>query len=401
MGCWVPIVSFLCLIFVSESSAFAQNAPICSPATGALSDKVPVYILQQAAREAEKAFRRDRSITKDDYLEALRKFVILRVAKAEANRKTQGAYVIEAAAIKFFEKQIFDQLGDLVGWEEAPDLIASWEQGATAEEKEELLKRYAISVTTYRRLFADLAKAKGLPEIIQMAAAKNESFEFVEFSAGEFVMGSPLTEWGHLSNEEQRRVVITKPFEMAKTEVTQLQWYLVKGDVPSYFNGPRLEYLFEAKNPLSINRPVETVSFNDVQDYIRRLNELDPKYNYRLPTEAEWEYAARAGGTSAYSVAGYIWEYADSGSATTSIVASRKPNLKGLYDVHGNVWEWCEDWYSDSSTEKVDPTGPKSGSVRVVRGGDFYWSWRSAMRFYNKPENRNKNVGFRLVRTPK
>lgn len=410
---WFRIFAALIFTSLGSLSVFAQsNSAVCPPATGGPSDKVPVVILQKGATEAAKAFEDERSITKNKYLETLRKFVILHTAKTEANRKAQEALQLEAIELAAFQQQIVTQLTNTVGAEVAEALMTSWKRGATAEEQEKILKDFAISGKTYRGLFADLAKAKGLSED-QIASAKNESFEFVEFPAGEFMMGSPSNEANRDSDEAQRRVRISKPFEIAKTEVTQLQWYLVMGNNPAYFgsrnngDGDALEYQGAS---LNMNHPVEKVSFADVQDYIRRLNEIDPKYTYRLPTEAEWEYAARAGTNSAYSfgdstlaLSEHANFYDNSGSQTRS-VASKKPNPKGLYDVHGNVWEWCGDWYCKSPTGEIDPTGPDGGSSRVMRGG----SWaldaqhlRSAYRLNASPGTRYADLGFRLVRTLK
>ena len=218
--------------------------------------------------------------------------------------------------------------------------------------------------------------------------------KFVSIRAGTFTMGSPSTESGRWNNETQHQVTLTRDFEMMTTEVTQKQWVEVMGNNPSYFKGD--------------DRPVESVSWNDVQDFITKLNQKNDGYTYRLPTEAEWEYSARAGSTTAYSygdgegsLGEYAWFYGNSGSETHA-VATKKPNSWGLYDMHGNVWEWTSDWYGSLSTSSVtDPTGASSGSYRVIRGGG--WSsyaqyLRSAYRNYWEPGNRINNVGFRLVR---
>ena len=156
------------------------------------------------------------------------------------------------------------------------------------------------------------------------------------------------------------------------------------------------------------NNPVERVSWNDAQTFIGKLNGQEGQYTYRLPTEAEWEYAARAGSTGPYSVSGAVegfgWYRANSGGKTHP-VAQLKPNRLGLYDVHGNVWEWVADWYGVyPSSDVTDPTGPASGSDRVIRGGGWYGgaqNLRSASRFSIGPVYRLSDVGFRLVRTPK
>jgi formylglycine-generating enzyme required for sulfatase activity len=160
------------------------------------------------------------------------------------------------------------------------------------------------------------------------------------------------------------------------------------------------------------NNPVETVSWKKVQTFIQRLNEHDSANKYRLPTEAEWEYAARAGTTSAYSfgddasqLGQYAW-YRDNSDSQTHPVGLKQPNPWGLYDMHGNVWEWVQDWYGDYPKNAVtSSTGPSGGERRVVRGG----SWvsvsdagflRSALRCSSTPDFYNVNVGFRLALSP-
>jgi len=418
---WFRIFAALIFTSLGSLSVFAQsNSAVCPPATGGPSDKVPVVILQKGATEAAKAFEDERSITKNKYLETLRKFVILHTAKTEANRKAQEALQLEAIELAAFQQQIVTQLTNTVGAEVAEALMTSWKRGATAEEQEKILKDFAISGKTYRGLFADLAKAKGLSED-QIASAKNESFEFVEFPAGEFTMGSPdgvtknpdgvlePKEVDRNYNEAQRKVKITKAFEIQKTSVTQLQYYLVTGTNPSHFiNADSSDYMVVNGNKLSANRPVEQVSWNDAQEFIRKLNEQDSKYAYRLPTEAEWEYAARAGTKTAYSFGNRkkdLDEYAVYNTSQTAQVASKKPNPLGLYDMHGNVFQWCKDGYCSPPKGNERPTGDDSSSYRVIRGGswsyDFPQNLRSAGRGGGLPDNLSGSVGFRLVRTPK
>jgi formylglycine-generating enzyme required for sulfatase activity len=163
--------------------------------------------------------------------------------------------------------------------------------------------------------------------------------------------------------------------------------------------------------PMNPNRPVEKVSWDDVQQYIQKLNQLDPHYNYRLPTEAEWEYAARAGTDTPYffgsdpsDLDAHGWHAGNSGDQTHD-VASLMPNPSGLYDMHGNVWEWVQDWWRVIRPQgAVDPKGPDQGSARVLRGGSngsHPQYVRSAQRFSAEPDSRNLSFGFRLIRTPK
>ena len=220
--------------------------------------------------------------------------------------------------------------------------------------------------------------------------------------AGTFTMGSPSYEPGRDTDETQHQVTLTQSFYMQTTEVTQDQWIAVMGSNPS-------------NNIGCSDCPVEQVSWNDVQTFISNLNTWG-EGTYRLPTEAEWEYAARAGTTTAF-VNGNItvtecsydpnldvmgW-YCYNSSSTQS-VAQKNPNAWGLYDIHGNVFEWCQDWYGAYPIVPVtDPTGPLSGSNRVVRGGGWYnyaERCRSAGRAADTPDSTYSGVGFRLVRNP-
>jgi formylglycine-generating enzyme required for sulfatase activity len=221
------------------------------------------------------------------------------------------------------------------------------------------------------------------------------SMEFVLIPAGEFDMGSPSNEVGRDNDEGPvHHVTISKAFYMGKYEVTQKQWRDVMGTSPSYFTGDDL--------------PVERVSWDDVQQFIQKLNEKEGTRKYRLPSEAEWEYAARAGTTTRYSfgddesvLGDYAWYNANSGSKTHE-VGQRKPNLYGLYDMHGNVWEWVQDnWHADYNGAPTDGSSWESGSNRVFRGGSWYnyaGGCRSAFRYDGDPGGRSGDLGFRLLR---
>ena len=225
--------------------------------------------------------------------------------------------------------------------------------------------------------------------------------------AGEFMMGSPETESDRLDTETQHRVSITKPFYLGVTEVTQEQYEKVMGTNPSnfYFLGPQ--------------NPVENVSWTDAVEFCRKLSAMPAEktagHLYRLPTEAEWEYACRAGTTTAYGfgddlsplerrsrVGDYGW-FEDNSDSTTHPVGEKKPNAWGLYDMHGNVYEWCQDRYGDyPSGSATDPTGATSGSYRVFRGGGWYdyaGYCRSASRDWGTPVNRGSLLGFRVLRS--
>ncbi len=224
--------------------------------------------------------------------------------------------------------------------------------------------------------------------------------KFVWIKPGTFTMGSPSSESGRDDDERQHRVTLTQGFHMQTTEVTQGQWKAIMGSNPSHFSS------------CGSDCPVEKVSWNDVQEFIRKLNQQANGARYRLPTEAEWEYACRAGSDTAYcfgnnsgDLGGYAWYYSNS-EKKTHPVARKQPNAWGLYDMHGNVWEWCQDWYDKSYYDKspsTDPEGPSSRAFRVLRGGCWNsdaGSCRSAVRSRFNPDDRDGDGGFRLVCLP-
>ena len=218
--------------------------------------------------------------------------------------------------------------------------------------------------------------------------------EFMWIPAGRFLMGSPEHEEGRSPAELQHDVWISVGFWMGKFEVTQGEWEAVMGANPSFFKdrGPSC--------------PVDSVSWFDMDEFIKRLNgrESGKGYRYRPPTEAEWEYAARAGTTGArYGELGSIAWYSGNSGRGTHLVGQKRANAWGLHDMLGNVWEWTGDWYGRYPSGSVtDPRGPSTGSYRVARGG----GWpavarfvRSAIRFSRSPGGRSSYIGFRLVRT--
>ncbi len=215
--------------------------------------------------------------------------------------------------------------------------------------------------------------------------------EFVLVSGGCYQMGDTFGD-GY-DNEKPVHEVCVDDFYMGKYEVTQREYEMVTGNNPSYFQkGPRY--------------PVEQVSWQDAQGFINKLNSRSGK-GYRLPTEAEWEYAARSGGKKEKYAGGndvdaVAWYTGNSGGGTRP-VGGKSPNGLGLHDMSGNVWEWCQDWYGSdyySKSPNINPTGPSSGSFRVVRGGSWNYSpgnVRAADRSRREPGVRNFNLGFRLV----
>lgn len=231
--------------------------------------------------------------------------------------------------------------------------------------------------------------------ILQVDLGKGVKLEMVLIPAGKFMTGSPASEKGRNENETQHEVRLTKPFYMGKYEVTQEQWQAVMGNNPSTkTKGAKL--------------PVTNVSWNDCQDYIKKLN-AKTNGGYRLPTEAEWEYACRAGTKTAYAFGDSITKSDVSfGKDSTMVVGSYKNNFFGLYDMHGNVLEFCQDWFESYQVgSEIDPKGPPMGQAKVVRGGSYHKNTnplftRSAMRFGagRSPSNSDIDLGFRLVKTP-
>jgi len=216
----------------------------------------------------------------------------------------------------------------------------------------------------------------------------------VYVEGGTFTMGATSEQDSDAYNDEKPTHQVTlSSFSIGKYEVTQAEWQAVMGTNPSQFTG-------------NSQRPVENVSWNDCQEFIRKLNAMTGK-RFRLPTEAEWEYAARGGNRSrGYKYAGsntlgnVAW-YGNNSDSKTHPVGTKSPNELGLYDMSGNVWEWCNDWLgSYSSNSQYNPIGPASGSCRVYRGGGWYcaaWSCRVSFRSIITPGDRYNNLGLRLA----
>ena len=243
----------------------------------------------------------------------------------------------------------------------------------------------ALAVAPPAAAAEDVAPPKAWTNTLGMA--------FVLVPAGSFDMGSDS---GDADEQPVRSMTIDKPFYVGQFEVTQAQWHAVMESDPGKFTD----------DP---NRPVESVSWNDTQEFIAKLNAMEPDTTYRLPTETEWEYAARAGSTAAYAFGddaaqldAYAW-YADNAGNITHPVGEKQPNAWGLHAMHGNVWEWVQNRYGPYPSEAAaESPGPPPGNRRVLRGG----SWlsptedcRSASRSHAHPAFRGAHVGFRLIRT--
>lgn len=228
-------------------------------------------------------------------------------------------------------------------------------------------------------------------------ASNSIGMEFILIPPGTFRMGGDKKLEQAEDHETPRHLVkISIAFFMGKYEVTQSQWSKIMNNNPSEF-----------KDGI---RPVERVSWNDVQAFIQKLNTKEKTNKYRLPTEAEWEYAARAGSENSYSFGSdankldqYGW-YRRNSAGETHPVGQLKPNAWGLFDMHGNVHEWCQDWFDRkyySQSPSHAPLGPSSGLAKVLRGGDWGsedWYCRCSSRSLSSPDRRSNRLGFRLIR---
>jgi formylglycine-generating enzyme required for sulfatase activity len=231
-----------------------------------------------------------------------------------------------------------------------------------------------------------------LPEVTDALGMK-----FIPIEPGKFRMGSPQGEDGRYDDETLHEVTLTRGFEIADAPVTQAQWERIMGNNPSYFIASGSE------------APVEQVSWEDAVAWCGKMTDAHPGWHYFLPTEAQWEWACRAGTVGPWNVAGATldqlgWYERNSGGKTHP-VRQKRPNAWGLYDCHGNVWEWCADWFGPYAKGALtDPTGPSDGENRVLRGGAWFNEariCRSAYRLRRRPGHRSIVIGFRPVRMKK
>jgi formylglycine-generating enzyme required for sulfatase activity len=262
----------------------------------------------------------------------------------------------------------------------------------SADEYKTRTKWIELEAGEEKRISITLTKIKPPPK---EEFTNSLGMKFVLIPAGTFQMGSPESEPDRFDNERQHQVTISRPFYLQTTPVTQGQWIKVMGNNPSYFR------------ECGEDCPVEQVSWDDAQDFLIKLNQMEKTDNYRLPTEAEWEYACRAGSTNKWcfgddevKLGEYAW-YDKNSADETHPVGQKKPNAWGLYDMHGNVYEWCQDWYGEYPAGPVtDPRGPSSREGRVLRGGSWYYLarlTRSAGRAHSYPGFRLNHIGFRVA----
>jgi formylglycine-generating enzyme required for sulfatase activity len=251
---------------------------------------------------------------------------------------------------------------------------------------------------------------EALPETVQadkeitVDLPGGEAMDMVWIEPGKFMMGSPEGQlYAKVDEFPQHQVTISQGFYLGKYEITQAQWEAVMGSQPWV---GRSYALAEGR------RPAVYITWYDAQDFIARLNQAAGTVVYRLPTEAEWEYACRAGTTTPWyfgddesELENYAWLRFNtyfSGKAYAQPIGQKGPNAWGLYDMHGNVWEWVEDWFGKYIGEpQVDPTGPATGIYKVVRSGIFMADAagvRSAFRWAGSPDFPDGGVGARLVR---
>ena len=251
--------------------------------------------------------------------------------------------------------------------------------------------------------------------------------KFVPIPAGAFTMGSPASEEGRGRDEDQVEVTISEAFYMQDTEVTQSQWLKVTGKTLTEQieskTGPigRSAKLVSEASAVGDDEPMCFVNWEDALLFCQKLTQLEKEegtlpegHLYTLPTEAQWEYACRAGTKTVFSYGNTLTSeqanfygkkpYGVEGEGVyrekTTPVKSFSPSPWGLYDMHGNLYEWCLDWYGEKAAGGTDPTGPESGDSRIIRGGTWNrvaTSCRCAYRYSSRPESRSYNIGFRVV----
>ena len=272
-------------------------------------------------------------------------------------------------------------------------LVAKAQQPAVQQATSPVVQQTVAQATPTTQTTSTTAATSPSGSVIETITVKGVSFKMVRVEGGTFTMGATNEQGSDAySNEKPAHQVTVSTYSIGETEVTQALWEAVMGNNPSNWQGKNL--------------PVERVSWEDCLTFISKLNQLTGR-RFRLPTEAEWEYAARGGSKSrGYKYSGsnniddVAW-YTNNASSKTHIVKTKQANELGLYDMSGNVWEWCQDWYSSySSGSQSNPTGAASGANRVIRGGS--WSFnaklsRSSFRLNITPTYRYYFLGLRLA----
>ena len=257
------------------------------------------------------------------------------------------------------------------------------------------LEACEAKIQKLQKKLQELSEPKKKEERDQVFTVDGVSFKMIRVEGGSFMMGSPDNNPDAYDDEKPLHEVTLSDYYIGETQVTQALWKAVMGKNPSRFKGD--------------NNPIEEVSWTDCQEFINKLNTKTGR-TFRLPTEAEWEYAARGGNKSRgdkYAGSDNIDEvawYGNNSERVTHPVKQKKANELGLYDMSGNVWEWCQDWFGRyGSGKETDPMGSSESSYRVLRGGS--WSdgaqscrvaYRVAYRDYGAPDSRNR-IGFRLA----
>ena len=383
--------------------------PICEDCLNAEQERLREVAERKVQMEREKEERLERERKEKEEHERL----IKEKKDAEIQRKERIKKEREEAAKKKREEEEHEQL-----IKEKKDAEIQWKERIKKEREEaernkerrrKLEKEYNIvweqskqanniKTTKHDTIRGFLGFNKSVEKEIKNQIEIRQNFIGMKFTyvpAGEFMMGS---EEGRDNEQPVHKVTIKKPFYLGTYPVTQREWKAVMGNNPSHFKGDDL--------------PVENVSWYDVQEFIKKLSEKEGGNKYRLPSEAEWEYACRSGTTTSYSfgddeskLGDYAW-YGDNSGRKTHNVGQKKPNPWGMYDMHGNVWEWIQDkfhGYYKGAPSNGSAWDYGGGSSCVVRGGS--WSdnasgCHSACRFSSAPGDRRNFVGFRLLRSP-
>jgi sulfatase modifying factor 1 len=389
----VSVVGVIGVFVLVISLMFSGDAePVVSNTAGRISAEMAVE-----KADAEKAAAVSAALDKGDWKAVLSLYPNnsegLRM-KAVADKAATDKAVAEKAAM---EKAAMEKAAmEKAAMEKAAMEKAAMEKAA--------MEKAAMEKAAMEKAAMEKAAMEKAAILARAPITNTIGMKLKEIPAGTFLMGSPSDETGREDNETQHPVTISKAFYMQTTEVTQGQWKAVMGTEP--WKGE--QYVKEGPN-----YPATYVSWNDAIAYCKKLSEKEGK-TYRLPTEAEWEYACRAGTKTAWSfgddekaLGDYAWyrENAyDIDERYAHQVELKKPNAFGLYDMHGNVWEWCHDYFEEDyykQSPEQDPRGLASGSFRVFRGGSWYYDsrgTRSAFRLRGGAGYRNRFNGFRLVR---